>query len=31
MIEKLRAEFMAQKKKVTLDNHYSTRAEIIVL
>jgi hypothetical protein len=31
MIEHLKEEFRAQKKKVTLDNFYSTKAEIMVL
>lgn len=31
MIELLQEEFRAQKKKVTLDSFYSTKAEIMVL
>ena len=31
MILRLKEEFRAQKKKVTLDNFYSTKAEIMVL
>ena len=31
MIEHLKLEFNAQKKKVTYDNYYSTKAEIMVL
>lgn len=31
MIERLKTEFRAQKKKVTLDAYYSTKAEIMVL
>ena len=31
MVKELRKEFRAQKKKVTLDSHYSTKAEILVL
>ena len=31
MVEHLKEEFRAQKKKVTLDNFYTTKAEILVL
>ena len=31
MVKQLRKEFRAQKKKVTLDSLYSTKAEILVL
>ena len=31
MIDKLKVEFNAQKRKVTLDAYYSTKAEIYVL